>query len=104
MTQPPTHTASPTDASVPTDAALPDQAVTRSVVSAVVGAVADVEGVDSGELDGTLYRAVDADAVAALVAHEVTDWQLRFPFGDHDVTVRGGGTVVVDERTFPNAF
>lgn len=104
MTQPPTHTASLADARVPTDAATPDQAVTRSVVSAVVGAVADVEGVDPGELDGTLHRAVAADAVAALVAHGATDWQLRFPFDDHDVTVRGEGTVVVDERTFPNSF
>jgi len=88
-----------TEAGETTDATQDD-----SPVSAVVSAVATIDGVDPMDLNPTLQRAVDADALASLASHDGTDWRLEFPLGDHEVAVEGDGTVVVDGNVFPNRF
>ncbi|SHH27954.1 HalOD1 output domain-containing protein [Halobaculum gomorrense] len=103
MTQTPTNAAARSDARTSTAADLGRPGVS-AVASAIIGAVAEAEGVGPEAVDSTLHCAIDADAVAALLAHDATDWRLRFPLDDHDVTVRGEGTVVVDGRAFPNRF
>ncbi|GAA0219745.1 HalOD1 output domain-containing protein [Halobaculum roseum] len=81
-----------------------DPARHGSPVSAVVRSFAAVEDIDPVELNTTLQEVVDADALASLARHEGSDWRLEFPLGDHEVVVEGGGTVVVDDRAFPNQF
>ncbi|QZX98932.1 HalOD1 output domain-containing protein [Halobaculum rubrum] len=93
-----------TDAGEATDATTDDPTPADSPVSAVVGAVATVNDVDPMDLNATLQRAVDADALASLARHESADWRLEFPLGDHEVAVEGDGTVVVDGRVFQNRF
>lgn len=93
-----------TDASETTDATPSDDPSADSPVSAVVTAVATVDGVDALDLNPTLQQAVDADALVSLARHDGTDWRLEFPLGDHEVAVKGDGTVVVDGRVFSNRF
>lgn len=96
--------ASETTDATPTDATSADAPPDESPVSAVVSAVATIDGVDPMDLNATLQGAVDTDALASLARHDSTDWRLEFALGDHEVEVEGDGTVVVDGRVFPNQF
>lgn len=66
------------------------------LVSKVVGAVAEVEGVDPAELDLVLHDHVETDALEALDRHPGDSWTLRFEASGHTVTVTGDGSVLVD--------
>lgn len=71
-----------------------DQVSTR-----VVEAVADAAGTDPLALEPPLYHAIDLDALERLVASRSTRL-IRFEYADHTVTVRGDGTVLVDDTVY----
>ena len=66
------------------------------LVSKIVGALADAEGVDPAELDFVLQNHVDADAVEALARYSDTTWTLSFEVPGHTVTVTDERVVLVD--------
>lgn len=72
--------------------------------TAVVAAVAAVEGVDTTAVEPNLHDAIDGDALTLLADHRGTGWRLSFDLGDHAVAVSADGTVVVDDTTFADAF
>lgn len=68
------------------------------LVSKVVAALADAEGVGPAELDFILQDHIDADALAALARHSGTTWTLSFEVPGHTVTVTGEQFVLVDGK------
>jgi len=70
--------------------------MTESLVSDIVGAVAEARGVDPEELDFTLYEYIAADALHQLEAHGESTWTVTFEVPEHQVTVTSQGGVFVD--------
>ena len=68
-----------------------------SLISTVASTVAEAKGVDVKELDVALQDHVDVDAIDALASHESNSWTLLFELPNHEVIVRGEGTVSVDD-------
>lgn len=64
---------------------------------AVLAAVADHVGTEPSKLDTPLYRAIDPDALDRLVAAG-EDVRVTFTYAGHAITVRGDGTVDVDDH------
>lgn len=71
------------------------------LVSQIVDALADAEGVDPAELDFVLQDHVDADAVEALARHSDTTWTLSFEVPGHTVTVTDEQVLVDGARAEP---
>jgi len=66
------------------------------LVTALVHAVAEAEGVEATELDVVIQSHIDIEAVSELAAHESATWTLSFELPDHDVTVTSDGSILVD--------
>lgn len=75
--------------------------MTQSIVSDIVKAVSEVDGIDPLELDYRLTDHVDVDAIQALVNHDNASFTLTFELPDHKVTVTEDGTVLVNA---PNSW
>lgn len=73
-----------------------------SLSHAVVQAVAEAERVDPLELTPPLYEVIDSDALDRLFAvtptHHRTDGEVSFSYNGYGVTVRGDGSVSVEEH------
>ncbi|MFC7070336.1 HalOD1 output domain-containing protein [Halobaculum lipolyticum] len=95
---------SPEPASTPTADAYGFDTEYDAPETAVVAAVAAVEGVDMTAVEPNLHDAIDGDVLTLLADHRGTSWRLAFDLGDHAVVVSGDGTVVVDDTTFDDAF
>lgn len=69
---------------------------------AVVEAVAEADDADPVELTPPLYEVIDSDALdrlfTATTAHDRTDGQVTFSYNGYGVTVRGDGSVSVEEQ------
>jgi len=77
----------------------------ESLVSTVVRAVAEAEGVDPAELEVALQNHVEVDAVEALARHADSTWTLSFELPGHTVTVTDERVVLVDgTRAEPAPF
>jgi len=69
-------------------------------IPSIVRGIAEAEAVAPDELDVTLQRHVDTDAIQLLAAHERSSWTLSFELPNHRVTVTSDGAVLVDgDRT-----
>lgn len=68
----------------------------REFMIALVDALADADGVEAHELEFALDEYVDTDALQRLLESERTDWTLTFHVPDHEVSVSGDGTILVD--------
>lgn len=68
--------------------------------SAIVGAVAEAEGVSSLDLDVPLGEYIDLDAVADLYANSNAAWELVFEAEGHEVRVAHTGEIRVDGRHY----
>ena len=74
----------------------------ESVISDIVDAVADSEGVKSDELDIVLADYIDPDALEQLANHGNSTWRLEFELPDHVVTVTSNGEIFVDDQLKKN--
>lgn len=72
-----------------------DQA--RRVSDRIIERVSEREGTDSLELDEPLYRAIDPDALDALLRTSNEDLTVEFTYLGHRIVVQGDGRVVVRE-------
>lgn len=72
--------------------------------TAVVESVAERVGVDPIDLDPPLYRAIDPDALDELLTSLSANGEegsVSFTYLDFEITVRGDGTVHLDDATNP---
>lgn len=76
----------------------------QSLQPAVVAALAHTKGVDPMDLDVQLHRAIDADALDMLAAHEGGTWRLDFELEGHEFTVDSDRTVMVDGTVFSGSL
>lgn len=73
-----------------------EQADDAPISTAVVEAIADVEAVESTELEFALYDVVDLDALEDLCASGDEELVLEFTVEDYRVRVRGDRAVFVE--------
>jgi hypothetical protein len=69
------------------------------IVTRVIQAVADADGVDPAELD-PLYESLNPEALYALSEQDGREWSLTFQFSDHQVTVDHESRIRVDGVTY----
>lgn len=74
-----------------------------SIGMEVVERIANREGVDPIDLDVRLYDVIDPDALEVIAngTHErqpEATLRVEFTYYGHDVTVLGGGSVLIDEQ------
>lgn len=69
-----------------------------TVVEKIIGGIAVVEETDPQNLDVSLQKWIETDAIRQLVTHEKRTWELQFKVQNHDVRVKGDETVFVDGR------
>jgi hypothetical protein len=65
------------------------------IITRIVEAVADADGVEPAELD-SLYDYMDSEVLYKLSKQERGQWSLTFQFSDHQVTVTHDSQILVD--------
>ncbi|MGQ4556075.1 HalOD1 output domain-containing protein [Halobellus sp. GM3] len=69
----------------------------ETVVVDVVEAVAAVASVEPMQFEPRLHEAIDPDALTRCIHSGGPDVSVSFTLGAYDVTVRGGGEIVIEE-------
>lgn len=67
------------------------------LLSEIVDAVANANGVDPTDLDYSLQEHVDTDAIRLLSRQKDSSWSLSFELPDHVVTVTSDRAILVNE-------
>lgn len=70
----------------------------QTLITEIIKAVADSEGVEPGGLEVALADYIDLDAVNQLAEHSNSTWTLRFELPEHTVTVTSDGVTLVDDQ------
>ena len=68
----------------------------------IVRAIADAEDRCPSSVDFILHDHVNTDTLEKLSKDEREDWEFRFTVPDHEVSLNGDGTILVDGEKYPN--
>lgn len=66
------------------------------LLESIIESIAEVEGVESSNLDSQIYYYVSTDAITKLNNHESNSWRLQFEIPNHVVEVTGNGEILID--------
>ena len=66
------------------------------LLESIIESIAEVEGVESSNLDSQIYYYVSTDTITNLNNHESNSWRLQFEIPNHVVEVTGNGEILID--------
>ncbi|EMA72605.1 HalOD1 output domain-containing protein [Halorubrum distributum] len=68
----------------------------ETLLESIIENIAEVEGVESINLDSQIYHHISTDAITRLENHESKSWRLQFEIPNHVVEVTGNGEILID--------